>query len=161
MSSLLYDRLLLTFINVKHRLESLLHLCRISENPSWTNDDEVEEIYQFFGPYHTDIEELEESIKHVSTLIENLQQEQNTSEDCKPIPDYPLCENGWTLRKIEQLDEEQCLNLNILNHLSLHTLNECDNQFDEKQCSTRNLNVKTRIQKNIYLSFNFFRMKMT
>jgi hypothetical protein len=126
MSVLLTDRLLLTFINVKHRLESLLNLCRISENPLWTNDDDYGEIYRFFGPYHTDIEELEESIKHISSLIENLRHEQNTSEDCKPFPDYPLCENNWTFKKIEQLEEEQTLNLDILNQLSLHTLNQCD-----------------------------------
>jgi len=141
MSSVLFDRLLLTFINVKHRLESLLNLCRISEHPSWTNDDDCEELYRFFGPYHSDIEELEESIKHISSLIENLHHEKNTSEDCKPFPDYPLCENDWTLKKIEQLEEEQNFNLDILNKLSLHTLNESDNQFDEQQSPIRNLNV--------------------
>jgi len=134
MSSSLSDRLLSTFINVKHRLENLLNLCRIFEKPSWTNDDDCEEIYRFFGPYHTDIEELEKSLTHVSSLIENLQHEQNTTEDCKPFPDYPLCENGWTFKEIEQLEEEHYLNLHILNQLSLHTI-------DEEQSSTRNINV--------------------
>lgn len=128
MSSLLFDRLLLTFINVKHRLEKLLALCRISENPSWINDEDCEEKYRFFGPYNTDIEELEESIEQISSLIENFQHEQNTHEDCKPFEDYPLCDNGWTLNKIVQLDEEQTLDLNILNQLSLHSITELDEQ---------------------------------
>ena len=121
-SSLLADRLLLTFIHVKHRLEILLNFCRISEKPSWTNDDDGEEFYRFFGPYCTDIEELEKSIVHVSLMIENLQHEQTTPDDCKTFLDYPLCENGWTWEKIEQLEETSSLNLDILDHLSLHTV---------------------------------------
>jgi hypothetical protein len=128
MSSLLFDRLLLTFINVKQRLESFLNLCRIHEKPSWINDNDFEEFYRFYGPYHSDIEELENSIVYISSLIENLQHEQNTTEDSKPFPDYPLCKNGWTSTDIEQLGEEQCLNLHTLNQISLHTLNECDTQ---------------------------------
>ena len=126
MSSSLSDRLLSRFINVKHRLETLLNLCRICEKPSWTNDDNSETMYQFLGPYHADIEELEKSLTHVSSLIENLQHEQNTTEDCKPFPDYPLCENGWTFKEIEQLQQEQTLNLKILTQLSLHTINQLD-----------------------------------
>lgn len=144
MSSLLFDRLLLTFINVKDRLEKFLILCRISENPLWTNDDDSEEIYRFLGPYHSDIEELEESIKQISSLIENLQHEQNTSEDCKPFQDYPLCENGWTLKRIEQLEEEQSLNLDVLDQLSLHTITDIDEQPD--------VNIVNKI---IYPLFNF------
>jgi hypothetical protein len=130
MSTSLFDRLLLRFLNVKRRLETLLNLCRILEKPSWTNDDDCEAMYQFFGPYHADIEELENSL----LLIENLQHEQNTTEDCKPFPDYPLCENGWTFKEIEQLEEEQYLDLKILNQLSLHTIN----QLDENELSHTN-----------------------
>lgn len=130
MSSLLSDRLLSTFIRVKHRLERLLELCRIHEKPLWTtdddDDDDLEECSRFFGPYQSDIEELEQSIIHVSSLIENLQHEQTASDECKPFPDYPLCENGWTLKKIEEDDELPVLNLNILNQLSLFTLNQRD-----------------------------------
>ena len=132
MSSLLSDRLLSTFTKVKHRLERLLHLCRTSEQPLWTTDDDVEELSRFFGPYQTDIEELEQSIIHVSSLIENLQHEQNASDECKPFPDYPLCENGWTLKKIEEQEEElPLLNLNILNQLSLFTSHKLDDTDDE------------------------------
>jgi hypothetical protein len=142
MSFLLIDRLLLTFMNVKHRLETLLNLCRIYENLSSINDDECDEFYRFYGPYHSDIEELEESIVCISSLIENLQHEQDMAEDCQAFPNYPLCKNGWTFKDIEQLEEEPCLNLEILNQLSLHTLNEYDNQFDEQQQHlTRSLNV--------------------
>ncbi len=136
MSSLVSDRLLVIFINVKRRLESLLNVCRISENPLWTNDDNCEEIYQFFGPYISDIEELEDSITRISSLIENLQHEQNTNDDCQPFSNYPLCKNGWTFKEIEQLDEEQDLNLRILNQLSLHTLT---GQLDDQQCPNVNI----------------------
>ena len=132
MSSALSDRLVSTFLNVKHRLEILLNLCRISERPLWTTDD-AEECYRFFGPYQTDTDELEKSIAQVSLLIENLQHEQNISEDCKPFPDYPLCENEWTLKKIEEQEEtSQPLNLNILNQLSLFTLDERDSSSDDE-----------------------------
>jgi hypothetical protein len=107
-------------------LETLLNLCRICEKPSWTNDDNSETMYQFLGPYYADIEELEKSLTHVSSLIEYLQHEQDTTEDCKPFPDYPLCENGWTFKDIEQLQHERSLNLQILNQLSLHTISQLD-----------------------------------
>ncbi|CAF0783385.1 unnamed protein product [Rotaria sordida] len=136
MSSLLLDRLLLTSINVKHRLESLLNLCRIYEHPSWKNDDQYEEFYRFYGPDHSDIEELEVSIVSISSLIENLQHEQDIDEDYQPFPDYPLCKNGWTLKEIEQLEKEKCLNLNIINQIGLHTLNQCYEELNEKQSSS-------------------------
>jgi hypothetical protein len=135
MSSLLFDRLLLTFNNVKHRLQSLLNVCRIYENSSGFNDDDdCDEFCRFDGPYRSDIEELEESIVRISLLIENFQHEQDTADDCKPFPNYPLCENHWTLKKIEQLEEEECLNLIMIKQLSLHTLNGIDRQ----ECLTDN-----------------------
>ena len=146
MSSVLFDRLLLTFINVKNRLQSLLHLCRLYENSSWINEDDCEESYRFCGPYSSDIEELEECIKQITLLIENFQHEQNTTEDCKPFPDYPLCDNEWTLNKIEQLEEEQSLNLILIKQLRLHTLSQCD----EEEClTTLNVNI-------IYLIKRFY-----
>ncbi len=160
MSALLSDRLLLTFVNVKHRLESLLNLCRISENPSWTNDDDGEEFYRFFGPYQSDIEELEKSITHVSSLIENLQHEQNTTEDCKPFPNYPLCENGWTFKEIEQLEEEPRLNLVVVHQLALQTLTKTDHQAEEQQSSTINFNVSLIFPLSHINCSSFFRMRM-
>ncbi|CAF2535528.1 unnamed protein product [Rotaria sp. Silwood2] len=142
MSSLLIDRLLLVSINVKHRLESLLNLCRIYEHPLWNNDDQDEEFDRFYGPDHSDIEELEESIVTISLLIENLQHEQNTSENCQPFPNYPLCKNGWTLKEIEQLEKEQSINLNIINQLGLYTLNQCYEELEEQQCLAKKLNIE-------------------
>ena len=140
MSSSLFDRLLLTFINVKHRLESLLHVCRTYEDPLWKNDDYYDEYYRFHGPDMADIEELEVSIVFISSLIENFQHEQNTNE---PFPHYPLCKDGWTVNDIEQLEKNQCSNLDITDQIRLLIRSQYHN---ERQHSTRNLNVN--IQKS-------------
>ncbi|CAF3383278.1 unnamed protein product [Rotaria sp. Silwood1] len=149
MSSILIDRLLLASINVKHRLESLLNLCRIYEHPVCNNDDQYEELYRFYGPDHSDVEELENCIVSISSLIENLQHEQDTSEDCQPFPNYPLCKNGWTLKEIEQLEKEQYLNLNIINQISLCILNQCYEELDEQQCLRTKLNNEQLISDNL------------
>lgn len=141
MPSILFDRLLLKFINVKHRLESLLNTCRIYENPTWKNDESCEEFYRFYGPDHSDIEELEESIVSISSLIENFQHEQNTNASDKPFPNYPLCENDWTLKNIEQVEQDKSLDLNIIHQIGLCALSQYDEELHEKQCLTRNLDV--------------------
>lgn len=147
---MLSDRLLSTFINVKHRLEILLDLCRTLEKPLWTTED-AEECYRFFGPYRTDIDELEQSIAQVSLLIENLQHDQSSSEECKPFPDYPLCENEWTLKKIEEQDEPtRPLNINILNQLSLFILNDDEHSSDDDH-NTEHSIVSSSIDSNTNL----------
>ncbi|CAF4461523.1 unnamed protein product, partial [Rotaria sp. Silwood2] len=101
MSDLLYNRLLLSFINVKNRLESLLNLCYVNE-------------------YRSDIKELQSSIRSVSTLIDNLQYELKINDNSKRLKNNFLCKNGWTWGKIQQLDnEEQCLNSEYLALLRL------------------------------------------
>ena len=104
MSTSLPDRLLSTFLNVQRRLEAQLELCRTHEHPSWMSDDDWGELHRFCGPYRSDIEELENSIASVSTLLESLRSESQSSDNASPLPDYPLCKNGWTLEKIERLD---------------------------------------------------------
>ncbi|CAF3319036.1 unnamed protein product [Rotaria socialis] len=134
MSSSLFDRILSSSINVKHRLESLLNICRIYKHPSWLSDDSCDEFYRFYGPDLSDIQELEDSIVSISVLIEHLQHERNSTETCEPFPNYPLCKNGWTLKDIEQIEKEQVLNLNILNLINLHSFNACNNELDKQQC---------------------------
>lgn len=129
---LVSDRLLLTFLNVKQRLECLLSICRVHEKPMWTGEDDCGEDCRFFGPYQSDIEELEKSINQISSLIENLQHEKNESEEYKPIPNYPLCENGWTLNQIDQIEDEHSLVPNILAQLSRHS----SNRYDENRSSS-------------------------
>lgn len=141
MSSLLFDRLLLTFINVKHRLEKLLNICRIYENSAWKTDDSNEEFYRFYGPDRADIEDLENSILSISKLIENFQHEQNTNGYCEPFTNCPLCENGWRLKDIEQLDKQEILTLNIIHQISLHTLSQSDDDSDEEQYITKDSDV--------------------
>lgn len=152
MSSCLYDRLLLSSTNVKRRLETLLNLCRIYEHPSVKIDDPSEELYRFYGPDHSDIEELEESIISISSLIENLQHEQNSTDCSKPFPNYPLCKNGWTLKEIEEAEKEKPLQLDILNQLSLHLLMHHD-VLEEQESATARRNV------NIFVYFLNRRVK--
>lgn len=132
MSILLSDRLLSTFINVRQRLTCLLSICQIHEKPMWTGEDDCGEECRFFGPYQSDIEELEKSINQISSLIENFQHEKIDDEAYKSILDYPLCENGWTLNQIDQIEDEHPLDLNILSLLNRATLNKSD----EKQFSS-------------------------
>jgi hypothetical protein len=141
MSTSLPDRLLSTLLNVRRRLQSLLDVCRTHEHPSWMSDDDWGELHRFCGPYRSDIEELETSIVSVSTLVESLRSESQSSDSASPLPDYPLCKNGWTLERIERLedDDEQDLNLEILALLRLQTLAACIHKLDEQRCAMRRL----------------------
>ncbi|UJR35284.1 hypothetical protein I4U23_028047 [Adineta vaga] len=151
MSSSIIDHLLLHFHNVKHRLETLLNICRLHENSAVIFDDTYDESYRLYGPHDSDIEELEQSIITISKLIENLQQEQNSSDECRDALNYPLCDNDWTFEDIKQLEEndndndddddeeqqqQQKLTLDILNQLSLFTFNENSNQIIEQSTKT-------------------------
>ena len=133
MSDLCSTRIFNTFLNVKRRLQSLLELCRLHEHPSWVNEDECGEFYRFCGPYCSDIEELENSIVNVTTLIENLRHELNETVTGSPLPHYPLCKNQWTMEKIEELNDPQTNEntLETLAFLRLQTLAECIHQLDE------------------------------
>ena len=126
-NTLVSDRLLLTFVNVKQRLECLRSICRIHEKPMWTGEDDCGEDCRSFGPYQSDIEELEKSINQISSLIENLQHEKSENEEDKPMPDYPLCENRWTLNKIDEIDDEHPFDLTILAQLSKYAYNSDEN----------------------------------
>ncbi|CAF2376287.1 unnamed protein product [Rotaria sp. Silwood2] len=137
MSDLLYNRLLLSFINVKNRLESLLNLCCVNE-------------------YRSDIKELQSSIRSVSTLIDNLQYELKINDNSKLLKNNFLCKNGWTWGKIQQLDnEEQCLNLEYLALLRLQTLATCFNKLDEQKFlkQTTRFNINRQYHSNIMMNF--------
>jgi dynactin complex subunit len=137
MSNPFSTRLLLTFVNVRRRLESLLELCRIHEQPSWNSADEWKEFYRFSGPYRSDIDELECSIATVTQLIGNIQHELNATDEKKPIPNYPLCNNGWTIENIERLHDnmnDTQLTLDILALFRLQTLEESIRQWNENNC---------------------------
>ena len=148
MSTSLPDRLLSTFLSVQRRLEAQLELCRTHEHPSWMSDDDWGELHRFCGPYRSDIEELENSFASVSTLLESLRSESQSSDNASPLPDYPLCKNGWTLEKIERLDgdDKQDLNLEILALLRLQTLAACIHKLDEQRCAIRRLSFHVRLQ---------------
>ena len=146
MSTSLSDRLLSTLVNVQRRLEALLDLCRAHEHPSWMSDDDWGELHRFCGPYRSDIEELENSIASVATLLESLRFESQPSDNASPLPDYPLCKNGWTWEKIERLDDDdtQDLNLEILALLRLQTLAACIDKLDEQRSAIRRLSFHVR-----------------
>ncbi|CAF3372379.1 unnamed protein product [Rotaria sp. Silwood1] len=128
MSDLLFNRLLLSFINVKNRLESLLNLCSINE-------------------YRLDIKEIQIYIRSVSSLIDNLQYEFKINDNLKLFSNRSLCKNGWTWKKIQQLNnEEQFFNLELLALLRLQILATCFNKFDKqkfrKQTTSSNIMMK-------------------
>ncbi|CAF0829322.1 unnamed protein product [Rotaria sp. Silwood1] len=115
MSDLLFNRLLLSFINVKNRLESLLNLCSINE-------------------YRLDIKEIQIYIRSVSNLIDNLQYEFKINDNLKLFSNRSLCKNSWTWKKIQQLNnEEQSFNLELLALLRLQMLATCFNKFDKQK----------------------------
>ncbi|CAF0760834.1 unnamed protein product [Rotaria sordida] len=137
MSDLLYNRLLLNFINVKNRLESLLNLYCINE-------------------YRLDIKELQISIGFVSNLIDKLQYELKLTDNLKPFSNHSLCNNNWTWKKIQQLDmKEQCLNLEFLALLRLQTLATCFDEFDEQKFlkQTTNFNINRQYHLNKMMKF--------
>ncbi|CAF1012974.1 unnamed protein product [Adineta ricciae] len=161
MSSPLVDRLLLRFNNVKHRLEALLEICRTHEIVCLKENNEYDdESYRLYGPHDSDIEELEQCIISISRLIENLQQEQSSSDECHDALNYPLCDNDWTFESIKQLDEDIYDNhdeqreatLGVLSQLNMLLFNETCNQFSMKTAdndeSDTNLDSCTLIPKS-------------
>ena len=159
MSDLIGHRLVNTFLRVKQRLESLLDFCRLHEHTLTINDDDWEDRDRFRGPYRWDIEELENSISTVSTLIANLQQEYDPTDDQHPIPNYPLCKNGWTIEQIERLDteRERQINLDVLALLRLQTLTECIHQLNS-QTSRSHVSIRDLSHRHLcWLLFNVAR----
>lgn len=134
MSDSVGHRLVTIFLRVKQRLESLLEFCRLHEHTPPVNNDEWEDRDRFRGPYRWDVEELETSISTLATLIANLQHEYDSNDDRNPIPDYPLCGNGWTMEQIDRLDteREKQINLDTLAVLRLQTLNECIHKLNSQ-----------------------------
>lgn len=123
MSDLLYNRLLLTFNNVKNRLESLLELCYSNE-------------------YRSGIKEIQTSIKSVQTLIDTIYDQLKTHDNSKSLPKRSLCKYGWTCERIQQLYQEELeLNLEILALLRLSTyFNKVDEMKSLTQTTGFNIN---------------------
>ena len=141
MSSQISSRILTKFLHIQQRLESLLNLCRISENPSWNDENDCGEFDHFCGPYRADIDELENSLSNLSMLIETLRNEIHSTDD----PTLPLCKNEWTMEKIDDLERQMTdeVNLDVLAMLRLQFLAESfqqindDDQHDERNTEDR------------------------